>query len=100
MADVFISYARSDEAFAARLAGVLEALGLTVWWDRNLATGDDWELEIERQLDAAAAVVVVWSPSSVKSKPVRAEARRADRKGKLAPIVIDNAAPPLFSDGI
>ena len=36
LADVFISYARSDEAVARRLAKTLEAAGIDVWWDADL----------------------------------------------------------------
>ncbi|MEL6317543.1 MAG: toll/interleukin-1 receptor domain-containing protein, partial [Pseudomonadota bacterium] len=100
MADVFISYARADEAFAERLAKRLEALGLSVWWDRRLLPGDDWELAIEEAIDAAKAVIVIWSQESVRSKPVRAEARRADRRDKLVPIAIETVEPPLFSSGV
>ena len=40
MADVFISYARADEDYAGRLAERLTELGLEVWWDRRLGSGD------------------------------------------------------------
>ncbi|MCI4663892.1 MAG: SUMF1/EgtB/PvdO family nonheme iron enzyme [Neomegalonema sp.] len=100
MADVFISYARADEPFAEQLAATLAALGLSVWWDRRLNTGEDWELEIEKQLDAAKSVIVLWSGASVKSRPVRAEARRADNRKKLAPVLIEDVELPLFSSGI
>ncbi len=96
MADVFISYARADEAFAERLAGALTAIGLEVWWDRRLGSGAEWDLEIERQLDAAKAIVVIWSEASIESASVREEAHEARDQGKLAPIKIDRCRPPLF----
>jgi hypothetical protein len=36
MADVFLSYARSDREFVRRLHRALEDCGLFVWWDRDL----------------------------------------------------------------
>ena len=36
MADVFISYAKEDRAHAEKLAAEIAAVGLTVWWDRDL----------------------------------------------------------------
>ncbi|MEL6317577.1 MAG: TIR domain-containing protein, partial [Pseudomonadota bacterium] len=100
MTDVFISYARRDSALAERLAETLTALGLNVWWDRRLLPGEDWEMEIERRIDGAKAVIVIWSAESVKSRAVRAEARRADRQSKLAPVCAEPVEPPLFSSGI
>ncbi|MEL6316463.1 MAG: toll/interleukin-1 receptor domain-containing protein, partial [Pseudomonadota bacterium] len=100
MADVFISYAREDRAFVARLAPAIEALGLSVWWDDKLAPGREFELEIERELDAARAVVAVWSAASLRSVAVRAEAREALDQEKLAPVRIAPVKPPLFSRGI
>ena len=36
MADVFISYARSDKARVAPLIAVIEAAGWSVWWDPEI----------------------------------------------------------------
>jgi len=43
MADVFLSYAREDQAFAQRLAQALEAEGFSVWWDRTIPPGKTWK---------------------------------------------------------
>ena len=74
MADVFISYAREDRPFAARLAHALEAGGRTVWWDREILPGKDFAELIAAELAQAKAVVVIWSPASGKSGWVRDEA--------------------------
>jgi hypothetical protein len=50
--DVFISYAHadkeadSDRSPAQTLAGLLEAEGYSVWWDRQLIGGQDWLREL------------------------------------------------------
>jgi hypothetical protein len=81
--DVFISYSKRDRAIAQNLASSLRRHGITVWWDMNLDAGIDFHDAIAAALDAAKAVVVVWSESAVASRWVRDEADRAARQGKL-----------------
>ena len=95
MADVFISYAREDREEASALAKALEAEGYSVWWDRQVLGGDNFDVVIERELDAAGAVVVMWSKSSVGSTWVRAEAATAVDRGVLIPALIENIKLPL-----
>jgi WD40 repeat protein len=83
MADVFISYSKARQSVAADLATELENLGFDVWWDTALIPTGSFSEEIDRQLDAATAVIVIWSPEAVRSKWVRSEATHADRDGKL-----------------
>jgi formylglycine-generating enzyme required for sulfatase activity len=83
MADVFISYSKTRRAEAAELAGELIDLGYSAWWDTSLLPTGSFAAAIDRELDAAKAVLVIWSPESVLSKWVRSEARHADRQEKL-----------------
>ncbi len=97
MTDVFISYKRGpDEARVEGLVGALRANGYSVWWDRDIAPGAPWEATIQAALHDAKAVIVCWSPTSVASENVRAEARWAKDRGKLLQIYIEACAPPLF----
>lgn len=95
MVDVFISCARVNEARVETLATALEEAGLTIWWDCELGAGDTFSSSIETALNAARAVIVVWSKDSVSFDWVRDEASKAKSAGKLIPIRIDEAAPPL-----
>ena len=95
MADVFLSYARADEARAATVAGGIEAGGRSLWWDRLLSAGDDYALTIEREIDAARCVVVAWSKAAHDSLWVRAEANAALDAGKLVQLNLDGARLPL-----
>jgi hypothetical protein len=95
MSDVFLSYARDDAPFAEKLAKLLEASKLDVWWDRRLLAGDDFNAEIEKALTDARCVVVLWSPLSVDSKWVRGEAQRALDAKKLIPIMIAPCRLPI-----
>src|SRR5262245_31553271 len=79
MADAFTSYSKARAAEARALAGELGYLGYDVWWDTSLLPVGSFGAEIDRQLDAAKAVIVIWSPESIRSKWVYAEAEHADR---------------------
>ena len=94
MPDVFLSYAREDRERAQKVAA-LEARGLSVWWDRNIAAGETFDQAIERELDAAKSVVVLWSENSVPSEWVRNEAAAASERGVLVPVMIDRVKVPL-----
>ncbi|MCB1916611.1 MAG: toll/interleukin-1 receptor domain-containing protein [Rhodocyclaceae bacterium] len=95
MSDVFLSYARQDHAAAEALAAALEAQGLSVWWDRHIVAGHTFDEAIERELDSADSVVVLWSAASVGSEWVRSEASTAAERGVLIPVSIDGQRPPL-----
>ena len=95
MGRVFLSYARADRLCAERIARVLEEHGHTVWWDRHLDGGEEFADEIESELNAAEAVLVVWSARSIKSRWVRDEAAVGGESGRLVPITIDGSLPPL-----
>ena len=64
MADIFISYARSDREKIERLAAALEAEGYSVWWDRFIQSGSEFSADIERELGDAKAVIACWSADS------------------------------------
>ena len=83
MADVFVSYAKTDRALASKLVAMLEAEGWKVWWDKSLVIGDDFRDEIMTELGRARAVVVIWTDASIKSDWVRSEAGRAQADRKL-----------------
>lgn len=95
MSSIFLSYASRDRERVEPLVRALEEAGLSVWWDRQIETGTEFDRTIEAQLDAAQAVVVVWSRSSVESDWVRTEAEEARQRGILVPVRIDDVTPPL-----
>jgi adenylate cyclase len=95
MASVFLSYDREDTARAAEIAAALESASHSVWWDHHIRGGAQYSKEIERALNEADAVVVLWSKSSVDSAWVRDEAAEGRDRGKLVPVSIDSARPPI-----
>ena len=96
MPDIFISYSSRDRACITPLVAYFEAAGLEVWWDRHINAGSSYAKDIEDALDAAKAVVVVWSRHSVQSDWVRAEANEGHTRDILVPLLIDDARPPLI----
>lgn len=94
--DIFISYSREDRAAAQLFAECLERERFAVWWDAALQSGETFDEVIEAELKSAKAVVVLWSPRSVASRWVRAEATLADRRNKLAPVIIEPCDRPLI----
>ncbi|MBU6165579.1 MAG: TIR domain-containing protein [Alphaproteobacteria bacterium] len=94
--DIFISYSSDDRARAKLFADAFAAAGLSVWWDAGLRAGDAYDQKIEQALRAAKAVIVLWSPSSVASRWVRAEATLADRCKSLVPVTIAPCDKPIM----
>ena len=86
MADVFVSYAKTDRSLASKLVAMLEAEGWKVWWDTSLGAADLHRDEIMKQLASARAVIAIWTPNSIRSDWVRVEAGRAKAEGKLIPV--------------
>ena len=95
MADVFVSYARSDKGRVAPLVAAIEAKGWSVWWDPEITPGQEFDDQIEAEIDAACAVLVVWTPDSVISRWVRGEAREAAERGILVPVRFEQARLPM-----
>lgn len=97
MADVFVSYKAEDRRRVAALVAALESQDLSVWWDAHIGGGSEWREEIERNLDAARCVIVVWSKGSTgpNGEFVRDEATRAMRRKVYLPVRIDRVDPPL-----
>ena len=86
MADVFISYSQQTPEFTTALAEQLRSRGLEVWWDTDLASGQRFSDVIRQQLEEVDAVVVIWTPESVKSKYVLMEAGIAYAWDKLVTV--------------
>ena len=96
MPQVFVSYARADKRQVAKIVALLRKIGFEPWWDDDIPAGASWEQTIEKALAEAQAVIVCWSPVSVASENVRAEARAARSRGRLVQIFLEPCEPPLF----
>lgn len=94
MADVFISYSPPDHARVREIAERLSSLGYVVIWNNEPRTGRPQYDEIERRIDAAAAVLTVWTQHARNAPEVFAQSARALDAGKLLQMRLDNVAPP------
>ena len=92
---IFLSYAHADKARAQRIAAALEEAGYTVWWDALIEGGSRFASSIDEALDAADAIIVLWSKNSIESDWVRDEASHARDRQRLVPISLDNCRPPM-----
>ena len=90
MADIFLSYARSDVAIAHELAESLVSRGWSVWWDPEIPVGMSWREVIEREISGAQCIVVLWSKQSVISRWVKEEADFAASRNALCPAMIES----------
>jgi hypothetical protein len=100
MTDIFLSYKREDQRTAKSLAEALEAKGWSVWWDPKLQAGEHFDTVIEKALQEARCVVVLWSARSIQSQYVKDEASYALKLGKLVPAAIETVEPPFRFQGL
>jgi len=93
----FLSYSRSDEDFALRLAKDLQARGVEMWVDRfSIRPSEHWDRAIERAIRGCRTVIAVLSPRSVASENVADEISLAIDAGKpIIPVVIEPCDLPL-----
>jgi adenylate cyclase len=95
MTDVFVSYSRSDEPAAIKIAEALRSQGFEVWRDDEIPGHSTFSKVIEENLTSAKAVLVVWSAEAAQSDWVRAESDKARQSGTLIQVTIDGTLPPL-----
>lgn len=89
--EVFLSHSSSDQKTAAKLANVLRAHGIPVWYSaRSLLGAQQWHDEIGSALKRCDWFVILLSKSAARSKWVRRElhyALRADRyEDRIVPV--------------
>ena len=96
MGHIFISYSHKDTTYAHGLADHLRNMGFDTWLDERLDYGSQWPLEIQKQLDACAAFILIMSPRSFASDWVQSELQRAKRKLKpIFPLLLEGSEPWL-----
>lgn len=95
MADVFVSYKKEDRKLAERVVEALEREGFSVWWDDDITPRESWDAMIQREAEASKAMVVLWTPRSIASDWVRAEAGLGKARAKLVPFMMEACEPPL-----
>lgn len=93
----FLSYSRSDERIALRLAKDLRDRGVAMWVDQlDIRPSEHWDRAIERAVTSCRGLVVILSPRSIASDNVMDEISYAIDSGKsVLPVMIEKCTPPL-----
>lgn len=89
---ILVAYSRDDwQSAVAPLLVSLQDAGLDVWVDQYLALGgDDWRSAVQQALDECWLMILVASPRSLASKPVRSMYRHYMRERKpIVPFIAD-----------
>jgi predicted ATPase len=101
LSDVFISYAHATARQQARAAAdALRTAGYSVWLDEDMPAHRAFTREIDAQLAAAKAALVIWSADAAVSDWVLSEANRAREDRKLVQLRLDGARLPMPFDQI
>ena len=93
MSDIFLSYKKEEKAIAHIFAKALLSKHFSVWWDSKIDHGDVFDAAIQKELNSAKCVIVLWSKKSVESEWVRGEATSA--KKRLVPVLIEDVDIPV-----
>lgn len=103
--ELFISYAREDEAFrrefGKHLSVLLRQKLITDWHDRKIVAGQEWSREIDARLESASVIVLLVSPDFVHSEYCwEIELSRAlERHRSNEAIVVPVFIRPVYSEG-
>ena len=100
MSDIFLSYASTNRERVKPLVSALEKRGWSVWWDRTILPGQDWDHVIQSALGDARCVIVLWTRESVNRRWVKNESREGLRREVLIPALLDEVTIPLEFSGI
>jgi CRP-like cAMP-binding protein len=94
--EIFISYARSDEAFARRLAQDLIKQNFHVWLDvLHIEAGMGWSRQIGKALDTCPILLLIMTPDSLESENVEDEWNfYLDKQKTVIPILYRPCAIP------
>ncbi|MGE3367128.1 MAG: toll/interleukin-1 receptor domain-containing protein [Rhizobiaceae bacterium] len=96
--EIFFSYKREDRETVRILVDILKGRGWSVFWDPQILPGEpNWDMLLERKLNAARCVVIAWSKLAAKSSFVRTEAHHGRNRGILVAVTLDGTIPATFA---
>jgi hypothetical protein len=98
VAEIFIACSRLDLDRVKPIADRLSSLGYSLWCDNGASAAHPDE--VERELEAAKAVLAVWSANAANAVSAIAQASDALDANKLLQVRIENALPPAPFDAI
>ncbi|HEV7660842.1 MAG TPA: SapC family protein [Allosphingosinicella sp.] len=95
MADIFLSYQKRDRILAQRVCAALRERGMSVWWDDEVTPKESWHRTLQREIDSAGHILVLWTANSITSDWVINEASVGLDLSKLVQARFDGAGPPV-----
>lgn len=101
--DVFLSYNHVDNVEDGRASALydrLTAAGYSVWYDKAIRGGDNWQTAIQVYLRRCRLVVALWSKRSLASDWCKVEAINAAAARKLFPVLMEELGRADFSDAM
>jgi len=94
----FVSYSQKDERYRQRLDIALSQLQrsklISVWYDRKILPGQEWDREIDKNLESADIILLLISPDFIASdyaygrEMERAVQRHQSGSAKVVPIIL------------
>ena len=103
MSNIFVSYSHQSEAFVRILVDDIEALGHTVWFDRELSGGQAWWDQILETIRECDVFAFALDTGTMNSTACKRECEYAANLGKLIlPVLITEGVstkllPPILS---
>jgi hypothetical protein len=92
--DIFLSYSRADRPLAEQFVAAAKQHGVDVWFDENIAGGEDWRQAIVDELGSAKALVILFSDHSNASTQLIKELAIADKMNKrVIPVLVAETEP-------
>lgn len=90
---VFLSHALADRRLADAIGRALERVSFSVWSDKLVPVGADWDATVEQALERSDAVVLLVSPAFLESSHSLFEAGLAIHRsrrggGRLVPVLV------------
>ncbi|MBZ0287238.1 MAG: toll/interleukin-1 receptor domain-containing protein, partial [Anaerolineae bacterium] len=70
---IFFAYSHHQRPIAKVLCEILIKNGKAVFWDAKIKAGATWRQTIQRALDDASHIVVLWTPDAARSDEVERE---------------------------
>jgi hypothetical protein len=94
MADVFISYARTERERAEQIKSAVEGLGLTIFFDvESLEGGDVFPDVLDREVKSAGCVLGIWSPHALSRPWIKTECLIGKDRCVLIPVLVEPVNP-------
>jgi TIR domain len=96
----FLSYSHTDRKYVLEITRHLTDAGISLWADQAVGVGDQFDEQIQRQIDNCAVFMVVLTPEAVASRWVLREIKYADESSvPIVPLLLKPCKIPIRLSG-